>query len=292
MSFTGVFATGISALTAFSEGIAGISTNIANSQTVGFREVETRFSDLVPTGARDTAGAIGGGTIGGGVSAANVRIADAQGGITRTDEPTNLAIAGEGFFAVSPATGAIGGADNPVFFTRAGGFTPNTDGVLQNAAGFFLLGRPVAGAGSVITDSLAGLEAVDINRIPSGADAEALGPVSSVSIDSEGNLSATYSNGEARVLYRIPLALFRNPAGLDPSGENTFLTTDVSGAARLVGPGSGIAGVLESSAVEQSTVDIGEAFSALIETQRAYATGARTISVADELWQRLIETAA
>ena len=47
----------------------------------------------------------------------------------------------------------------------------------------------------------------------------------------------------------------------------------------------GLAGAIEGAALESSTVDIGSEFSTLIETQRAYATNARVITVADEFWR-------
>jgi flagellar hook protein FlgE len=60
----------------------------------------------------------------------------------------------------------------------------------------------------------------------------------------------------------------------------------------LANPRTGRAGEIEGSALEISTVDIGREFSTLIETQRAYATNARIITTADELWRTLVETAA
>lgn len=285
MSFSGLFAIGVSGVTAFTAGLEAVSNNIANSQTVGFKRARTEFSDLVTIDAPDANGKVGAG-----VAASNRQLAGEQGALTRTDNATDLAISGAGFFVVSESAGAAGAS--ALLFTRAGDFSPDAAGDLVNGAGYFLQGIR-AGGGASSTGSLSSLETVNIYRAPPlAAGAPAVGALVGVEIDDEGRIIASYATGEEIVLYRLPLALFVNPEGLAEARGTAFQSTSTSGAPVLAAPLEGRAGAIESAAVEISTVDIGQEFSILIETQRAYSTNARVISLADELWRTLVETAA
>ncbi len=286
MSFTGIFAIGVSSLAAFAKGIESISSNVANSDTTGYKRIRTDFSALLPT-AQSSAGPVSAGAAGTGVVAAPRQLFSEQGAIARTATSTNLAIAGDGYFVVSRTPGAVSAGD--LFYTRAGDFAADAAGNLVNPAGFYLQGATSAAAGSV---SAQGLQTVNVNRLPAGADQATLGALVRVEIAADGALNATYANGSISTIFRIPVALFVNEDGLDLADRTAVGVSARSGAAEIVAAGSGRAGAIEGAALEASTVDIGEEFSALIATQRAYATGARILSTADELWRTLVSTAA
>ncbi len=124
------------------------------------------------------------------------------------------------------------------------------------------------------------------------ADGAAEGALTGVEISRDGRITALFSNGLARDIYQVVLANFINPDGLKDGPASTFLTSSDAGEIALDIPQTGRAGAIESGALEMSTVDIGQEFSMLIETQRAYAANTRVISVADELWRTLTQTAA
>ncbi|MEZ5895501.1 MAG: flagellar hook basal-body protein [Parvularculaceae bacterium] len=288
MSFSGLMSIGLSGLNAFAKGLEAVSSNIANSQSSGYKRVRTDFSDLIPVGAPSLNQTVGAGVIGTGVSAAARQLVDEQGAILRTNEHTNIAIAGDGFFVVSKDVTPA----NDFLFTRAGDFSPDALGNLVNASGLYLQGATIDASGAASVGSLAGLETVNINRTPAGASAATLGALTGVTVDEDGLVIASYANGETRPLFQIPLALFTNTSGLEEGDATTFMATTLSGVASLAAARSGRAGAIEGAAVEASTVDIGQEFSTLIQTQRAYSTNARVLSVADELWRTAVETAA
>lgn len=285
MSFSGVFAIGLSGITAFSQSLEAVSNNIANSQTAGFKRARTDFADLLSADAPEI-----GGSVGTGVNAANRQLVAEQGALTRTGAATDLAIAGDGFFVVSKDVTPT----SDILFTRSGDFTANTAGDLSNGAGYFLRGVPMGADGTA--PAIASINALSVVNVygdpPLAAGAPAVGEFVGVEIDSDGRVIASYATGEKIALYQLPLALFTNVEGLESAEGTAYLETSSSGAARLANPGTGRAGDVEGSALEVSTVDIGREFSTLIETQRAYASNARIISVADELWRTLVETAA
>jgi flagellar hook protein FlgE len=276
MSFSNIFSIGLSGLSAFSAGLEAVSSNIANSQTAGFKRSAVDFSDLVASSVT---------TKGAGVIAEGRNLVAEQGSLARTATETNLALSGAGFFVVAEETGA---SNAPLLFTRSGDFSADAAGNLVNGAGYYLQGYAVSGG----ADSGA-LETVNINREPvrpSGAGP--LGALIGIEIDSDGRLVASYTSGERYALFRVPVALFANPDGLDRASGTAFRQTEQSGEAELARARQGRAGAVEGSALEISTVDIGREFTTLIETQRAYSTNARVISAADDLWKTLVETAA
>lgn len=124
------------------------------------------------------------------------------------------------------------------------------------------------------------------------ADGAAFGALSGVEVGDNGLVTALFENGLKRDIYQLPLALFINPEGLENAAASAFLSTPDAGDIRLARPADGPAGLLEAQALEISTVDIGQEFSTLIATQRAYSANARIITIADELWRTLAETAA
>ena len=60
-----------------------------------------------------------------------------------------------------------------------------------------------------------------------------VGELSAVSIDDQGYVIASFTNGEERRLYQLPIATFANPAGLDPRSGNVYAQTDASGEYNL-----------------------------------------------------------
>lgn len=284
MSFASVFSIAASGVAAFAKSLAAVSSNIANTQTVGFKRARTDFASLVTVDAPDA-----GTRLAGGVGAVNRTLAEEQGALRRTNTATNVAVAGAGYFVV----GEDAAAAPPFQFTRSGDFAANADGALVNDAGFFLQGYPIDASGAATVTGLAGLETVNVRRTPPlAAGANPVGALAGVEIDSSGRVFGRYATGERIALYQIPLALFPNAEGLEELRGTAFRQTTQSGALSLAAPGAGRAGAIEGEALEISTVDIGREFSTLIETQRAYASNARVISVADDLLQTLVRTAA
>lgn len=115
-----------------------------------------------------------------------------------------------------------------------------------------------------------------------------VGTLNSVAIDEDGYVLAFFTNGQQRRLYRLALATFPNPAGLDPRSGNVYAASDQSGEYVLRAPGEGGAGRLAPSALEASNVDIADEFTKMIVTQRAYSANARVISTTDEMLDELI----
>ncbi len=137
MSIFGALNTAVSGLTAQSDAFGNISQNIANSQTVGYKEVGTNFTDLLTysTLTQNEPGS---------VEATPQYDNNVQGTISQSSDPLALAISGQGFFNVFEATdvGPTGQTTfNPQqYYTRNGDFTLNAQGYLVNSSGQYLAG--------------------------------------------------------------------------------------------------------------------------------------------------------
>ncbi len=139
MSLFGAMDTAISGLNGQAAAFSNISDNVANSQTVGFKRVDTSFTDYLTTSTTTVNDS-------GAVVARPDYVNNVQGTVQQTDNPLGMAITGQGFFSVNEAAGssATGTVFSPQqFYSRAGDFSMNKDGFLVNSAGEFLDGWPV-----------------------------------------------------------------------------------------------------------------------------------------------------
>ncbi len=148
MSLFGAMNTAISGLSAQSAAFGNIGDNVANSQTVGFKRVDTSFEDYL-TSSTPTQNQSGS------VVARPDYANTVQGSIKLTDKPLDLAVAGQGFFTVSREVMSANGTgtfDPLPQYTRTGDFSLDRDGYMVNSAGGVLNGW-LAGASGVLDTS-------------------------------------------------------------------------------------------------------------------------------------------
>ncbi|MBC7503226.1 MAG: flagellar hook protein FlgE [Herminiimonas sp.] len=114
------------------------------------------------------------------------------------------------------------------------------------------------------------------------------GRLSGFNIGADGTLVGRYTNGESSTLGQVVLASFANPNGLQPLGGNAWAESSTSGQPLVNRPGSGSLGVLQSSAVEDSNVDLTAELVNMITAQRYYQANSQTIKTEDQVLQTLI----
>ena len=114
-----------------------------------------------------------------------------------------------------------------------------------------------------------------------------VGDLIGVSIDDTGLVSVSFSNGDVKSVYRIPIADFSNPNGLASSSGNVFGQTRESGEVNLRSAGANGVGSVVASALESSNVELSEQLTDLIVAQRAYQSNTRAITTSDELLEEL-----
>jgi flagellar hook protein FlgE len=122
-------------------------------------------------------------------------------------------------------------------------------------------------------------------------DGAVFGNVIGVNFSKDGTVTAQFSNGVSKKVYKLPIATFQNPDGLVRQQGNGYTPSDESGSFALNEPGVGGSGRVVSSTLEASTVDLASEFTKLIVTQRAYSASARIITTADQMLQELMQVA-
>ncbi|HEU4852627.1 MAG TPA: flagellar hook protein FlgE [Telluria sp.] len=128
--------------------------------------------------------------------------------------------------------------------------------------------------------------ATSVNRITQNG--YTAGQLTRFSAGNDGVLLGQYSNGQSFALGQLVLANFSNPNGLSPLGNNGWAETSTSGVPLLGTPNSGSLGVLQSSAVENSNVDLTAELVSMITAQRVYQANAQTIKTQDSVLQTLV----
>jgi flagellar hook protein FlgE len=189
----------VSGMLADSNWLASISQNVANSNTTGYKNVETDFATLVDqisNGAQDF----------GGVATSQRSLNSLQGDIVSTSTSTDLAVQGAGFFVVSDGSGTT-------YLTRNGSFTPDASGNLVNSSGYYLMGANVQNGGSPLAaNSLSGLQKVNVVNAGQTASATSNGsltanlpssatPVAAANLPSANSAASTYTEATSLVMY-------------------------------------------------------------------------------------------
>ena len=117
----------------------------------------------------------------------------------------------------------------------------------------------------------------------------AVGTMTEVAIGKDGKISASYDNGDQRVIAQIAVANFVNPSGLEKIGDNLFQATMNSGEFDGIGQDvTADGGYFATGVLEMSNVDLAAEFTDMITTQRGYQANSRIITVSDTLLEELI----
>lgn len=120
-------------------------------------------------------------------------------------------------------------------------------------------------------------------------DGYASGDRTGQSIDSDGSIYATFSNGQRLLQGQIILANFTNPNGLEATDGTTWSETIDSGQPLIGEPSSSQFGSLKSSALESSNVDLTSELVGLMTAQRNYQANTKVISTDDNMMNALFQ---
>jgi flagellar basal-body rod protein FlgG len=241
-----------------------IADNLANVNTTGFKEEVPEFQTLLYQNGIQPGGQSTGQTVypsglelGTGVQVAGIKDVETQGTLTTTNNPTDLAVNGAGYFQVLQPDGQIA-------YTRDGSFQPNQNGQLVNANGF---------------------QVIPNITIPINAESVTIGLDGTVSITTPGSNVSTQVG-------QLQLANFINPQGLQPLGNNLFSQTTASGNATVGAPQTNGLGSINQDMLESSNVDVVDSMVDMISAERAYQLGTQAASAVDNQLSELAQAAS
>ena len=118
-------------------------------------------------------------------------------------------------------------------------------------------------------------------------DGNAAGTLKSVSIDSSGVITGTYTNGLNVQEAQVAIAQFNNASGLTKTGNSLYTESNNSGTPN-VGTVNGLGCTVTPSSLEMSNVDMASELTDMIVTQRGYKSNSKIITISDELLETLI----
>ncbi len=114
------------------------------------------------------------------------------------------------------------------------------------------------------------------------------GRLAGFNVSATGIMIGNYTNGQSRNLGQFVLSNFSVPRGLTPLGGGRWGETSDSGMPVVAAPGSGELGAIQSSATENSNVDLTVELVNMITAQRVYQANAQTIKTQDQVLQTLV----
>ena len=232
------------------EQIDVISNNVANMQTPGFKKSRVSFAEV--TGTLGEAQIAAGEFNGAGTRVLSTAPIFSAGEMRLTQNATDLAIEGAGFFELENAAGEK-------VYTRAGQFRVDNEGFLT---------------------SVNGLRLAQGTQVPPDA--------TDLRISLTGELTARLAGDTERSsIGTIELASFPSPDALTAIGENTFASTEASGEASFGKPGDTGFGKLQQGYLELANVDLVDEMTNLVLAQRAYQLNARVLQASDQILETI-----
>jgi len=233
------------------------SNNIANAATTGYKKREASFTDVYA----DTVAIGVGKRVGSGVRTPEIRFNGSQGNLKQTGAVLDLAIEGQGMFALRDE-------NNPgeLIYTRDGAFAIDLDGEIP------------------ITVPMRAAAAIDAN----GVEALANLPLTGVSVRSDGAVEATYGGNRIFVVAKVGLAGFADANRLTAIGNNLFRQNGQSGAGVVGEAITDGRGKIHSGALEMSNIDMTSELTKLIRAQQTFSGTSRLLQSETEMVRKFL----
>ncbi|MBV1690704.1 flagellar hook basal-body protein [Novosphingobium sp. G106] len=267
------FYTSLSGLKNAQTGLSVTANNIANAETLGFKKSRTLFSDLVVGDSPKMQQGIGS-------TVQSITQNFGMGPIEQTGGALDMAITGDGFFAVkNPAT-------SDVSYTRNGAFTVDDSGFVKDGSGNRL--QIFTPTQNPATDLPVDCQLPSQSTPPVTTPPTPASPFAGVSVGLDGSVKVSYADGTNETIGSVALATFPAVDGLKQTGSSNWVASGVSGAAEYGLPGSTSLGSVKSGSIERSNVDITEELVGLITMQRYFQANAKAIDTATQISQTVL----
>ena len=259
--------TAASGMTAQQLNVDTISNNLANVNTVGYKKETTNFKSLLYTNLRgpeseavkETTPSIN--QVGHGVRALANSRNYSSGTLQQTDNATDMAIVGNGFFAIDN--------DGEELYTRDGSFR---FAMLEDGGSYAL----VTSDGYTVLSTED--ESIIIGNEVSTED---------LVIGKDGTVYYLDEDGIRMDVAQIKIVQFANREGLEATGNNLYKSTAASGEPMVEGDDDTLTrSTLRTGYLEGSNVQLAEEMVNLIIAQRAYEVNSTAIQTADDMMKQ------
>jgi flagellar hook protein FlgE len=119
-------------------------------------------------------------------------------------------------------------------------------------------------------------------------DGYTMGVMNDYEVGQDGIITGVFTNGQKQPIYRLALAQFANPMGLEKIGNSMFAESINSGMAMLDPAMENGLGSIKSGNLEMSNVDLTEEFTRLIIAQRGFQANTRVVTVSDQILEEVV----
>ena len=234
-----------------------ISNNLSNVNTTGFKKMRPEFEDLIyqtqlmaGTPATEITEVPTGIQVGHGARVSATQKMFTQGSLQSTENKTDLALEGEGFFKVQLYDGTDA-------YTRDGSWKIDSNRQMVTSNGY-LMNPPITFPEDFVAES--------------------------VSISQDGRITCKVQGSDENIeVGTMELYRFVNPAGLSSIGGNLYKTTPASGEEIAGQPGMNGMAKTHQGFLEMSNVKVVEEMVNMIVAQRAYETNSKAIQTSDNM---------
>lgn len=234
-----------------------ISNNLSNVNTTGFKKMRPEFEDLIyqtqlmaGTPATEITEVPTGIQVGHGARVAATQKMFTQGSLQSTENKTDLALEGEGFFKVQLYDGTDA-------YTRDGSWKIDSNRQMVTSNGY-LMNPPITFPEDFVAES--------------------------VSISQDGRITCKVQGNDENIeVGTMEIYRFVNPAGLSSIGGNLYKTTPASGEEIAGQPGMNGMAKTHQGFLEMSNVKVVEEMVNMIVAQRAYETNSKAIQTSDNM---------
>ena len=251
-----------------------ISNNISNANSTAYKKSSVSFAELFNG---RTADAVETSLLGKGSNVEQTRRSDGQGSLISKGGALDLALVGNGYFVTKKE-------NDPSFSaTRNGAISLDANGFLKTSTGAFVMGA-AAVENKFVDTPVANVDVFQSIRIPFDAYDT---PLSNLSVEDNGNITATFGGTTNVPLATIGLVSFSNPNGLKQKGDGTFGVTDKSGSLSVGNPGSLGFASIKSGHIEGSNVDVTEEMTNMIKAQQQFNGAARMMQANSDMIEKL-----
>jgi len=255
-----------------------VSNNISNANTHGFKKSITTFADISAAAHKDSLPAKDAGL---GSFVEGTRSIHSQSAVVSTDQKTDLAIAGSGYFMVRNPNN-LNNAESSIEFTRNGSFALDAEGFLTTSDGATVLGYPpIEGQFSAVVDNPNLVAPIQIPYLRDGLQ------MSNLEINSDGQISAIYGSNDPEPIGTIALANFSNPSGLKEIGNARYMVSGEQGSLILGAPSFDSFGKLTVGGLETSNVDLTNELTGMIKAQQQFNGAVRILQSSSEMIEKL-----
>jgi flagellar hook protein FlgE len=294
MSLTSALYTGVSGLLTNGAAMNVIGNNISNVNTVGYKDANSVFSDMLSTSIGNNS------QVGSGVKMQSVSSMFSQGASQSSENVTDLSIQGNSFFALAAPTTAAGATTNQYdsFLSRAGSFHVDKNYMLVNADGYQVLGTDGKAIQFTNTGTAPTTDFGKITKIDS------TGLITYLATD---GITQNYYNGNGNAALPVATATpatiatattlavvtAADPSALSKVGGSLYKPTGDAGVAAgaysvAINKPNGTSEQIMSNSLEGSNVDMASEFVKMIVTQRAYSANSKTITTTDQMTQEVL----